>query len=219
MNTRRRVIQLVTTAAIAVSVRSGRRALLDWGADDDERRQELPGDEVMGGADLVSTRAITINCSPAEVWPWIAQLGQGRGGFYSYDALENVFGCEMRSAVRIHPAWQHPQVGDDIRLHPNAALGVAVVQPDRALVLHGSVPIGRTPPFDFSWAFVLGAGPSGATRLIVRERYCYLRWFGGLIVEPTELVSFLMSRKMLHGIRHRAEHHGEHHPRPSTVGD
>jgi hypothetical protein len=80
------------------------------------------------------------------------------------------------------------------------------VEPRRALVLRGGVPIGRTPPpYDFTWAFVLRDQADGSTRLVVRERYGYLRQWAWLLVEPVELISFVMSRRMLRGIAARAE--------------
>ena len=69
-------------------------------------------------ADLTATRAISIRASADQVWPWIAQLGQGRGGFYSYDFLENLVGCNIHSADRIVPEWQNVAVGDEVRLAP-----------------------------------------------------------------------------------------------------
>ncbi len=166
----------------------------------------LPGDDELSGADLVATRAVTIRAAPTEVWPWLAQMGQGRGGLYSYDRLENLIGCDIHSAGSVIEKWQHIQVGDEVRLAPTLALGVTRVDPGRALVLRGGVPMGSTaPPYDFTWAFVLREGPAGTTRLVVRERYGYAHWWAVLIVEPVELVSALMSRKMLRGIRDRAE--------------
>ena len=98
---------------------------LRWGATDQERDDSLPGDELVANADLSATRAITIRASADQVWPWIAQLGQGRGGFYSYDFLENLIGCDIHSADRIVPEWQHVAVGDEVRLAPEVALDVA----------------------------------------------------------------------------------------------
>ena len=80
-----------------------------------------------------------------------------------------------------------------------------ILDPVRALVLQGSLPIARTPPFDSTWAFVLCEQPDGTTRLLSRERYGYRRWWAPLVVEPTQAISFVMSRKMLLGIRNRAE--------------
>jgi hypothetical protein len=178
---------------------------LRWGATDDELNVALPGDELVPAADLTATRAVTVRASADGVWPWIAQLGQGRAGFYSYDFLENLMGCSIHSAERVVPEWQPIDVGDAVHLHPSVGLVVAVVEPGRALVLRGGVPIGGTPPpYDFTWAFVLRDQADG-TRLVVRERYGYSRRWARLLVEPAELVSFLMSQRMLRGIKERAE--------------
>jgi hypothetical protein len=193
-------------AAAAAYVLVGRPRQLSWGATDPESAQPLSGDELVAHADLTATRAITIRASADRVWPWIAQLGQGRGGFYSYDVLENLVGCDIHSADRITPEWQHVEVGDEIRLSPEIGLVAAAVEPGRSLVLRGGVPLGSAqPPYDFTWAFALRDAPQGTTRLLVRERYAYRRPWARLIVEPTQAVSFVMSQKMLRGIRDRAE--------------
>ncbi len=77
----------------------GRRRWLCWGVTDGERDLGLPGDELIANPDLIATRAITIRASVDEVWPWIAQLGQGRGGFYSYDFFENLVGCDITARI------------------------------------------------------------------------------------------------------------------------
>jgi len=184
----------------------GRRWHLSWGATAGEQRSPLAGDDLIDRADLTATRAITIRCSADEVWPWIAQIGQGRGGMYSYDALENLIGCDMHSADRIVPDWQNVAVGDSVRLAPEVSLAVSAVERGRALVLSGGVPVGNTaPPYDFTWSFVIQDGPDGSIRLLVRERYRYKRVWARLLVEPIETVSFVMTQKMLRGIRDRAE--------------
>jgi hypothetical protein len=180
--------------------------LLRWGATDKELDEPLPGDDLIARADLTATRAITIGASADHVWPWVAQLGQGRGGFYSYDFLENVVGCDIHSADQIVPAWQHVGIGDEVRLAPDIGLVVAVLQPGRLLVLRGGIPMGNiAPPYDFTWAFVLHDEPGETTRLLVRERYAYTRRWARLLVESAEAVSFVMSQKMLRGIKRRAE--------------
>jgi hypothetical protein len=179
---------------------------LKWGTTGEEAARALPGDDLLADADLTATRGITIRRRAAEVWPWITQLGQGRGGFYSYDGLENLVGCAIHSADRVVPEWQEVCLGDRVRLTPEVGLAVAVVDPARALVLRGGVPMGRTPPpYDFTWAFVSQERPDGTTRLLVRERYRYTRWWAALLIEPVALLSFMMSQKMLRGIRDRAE--------------
>ena len=179
---------------------------LCWGATGQECRGSLPGDDLTREANLIATRAITVDASAEEVWPWVAQLGQGRGGFYSYDVLENLVGCEIHSTDQVVPHWQEPEVGDQVKLHPEVPLEVALVEPGEALVLRGGVPMGdSTPPYDFTWAFVLREQPGERTRLLVRERYVYTQKWTPLLVEPVEAISFVMSRKMLRGIRDRAE--------------
>ena len=203
-----RVAARVTAVGVAVVayVFFARPRQLSWGATEDESNQPLAGDELIARADLTATRAITVRTSPDRVWPWIAQLGQGRGGFYSYDALENLVGCDIHSADRVMPAWQEIHVDDDVRLAPEVSLIVAALEPGRSLVLRGAIPIGKTaPPYDFTWAFVLREGPEETTRLLVRERYAYTRPWARLLVEPVEVISFLMSEKMLRGIKQRAE--------------
>lgn len=192
--------------AVAAGVVLIRAGYLRWGASDDELKVALPGDELVPVADLTATRAVTVRVGADGVWPWIAQLGQGRGGFYSYDFLENVLGCDIHSAERVVVEWQSIEVGDPVNLHPEVGLIVAVVEPGRALVLRGGVPIGPTPaPYDFTWAFVLRDQADGGTRLMVRERYGYSRWWACLLVEPAELISFAVSQRMLRGIKQRAE--------------
>ena len=203
----RYVVGLSATAGTAAAyVLATRRRQLRWGATDEESERPLPGDDLIENADITATRAITIRATAAQVWPWIAQLGQGRGGFYSYDFLENLVGCDIHSADRVVPEWQDVGVGDEVRFAPEVGLAVASLELGRSLVLRGVVPIGNiAPPYDSTWAFVLRDGPDKTTRLLVRERYAYKRAWARLIVEPTEVLSFVMSQKMLRGIKSRAE--------------
>jgi hypothetical protein len=200
----RRWVALVSVGVGLAAV--ARMRYLRWGATGDEVNLTLPGDELLPRADVTSTRAITIHVAAHEVWPWLAQLGQGRGGFYSYDWLENLVGADIHNADAIAPQWQHLDVGDQVMLARNVPLTVALVEPGRALVLRGGVPMGAVAaPYDFTWAFVVREAPGGSTRLVVRERYGYTRWWAALIVEPAEVVSSLMSPQMMRGIKQRAE--------------
>lgn len=130
------------------------------GATPEEAAARLPGDELLERADLQADRAVTIAAPPDRVWPWIAQLGQDKAGFYSFEWLENLVGCDIRNAERIVPAWQNPQVGDAFPLHPDMVLTVARVDPGRALVatsMSGVAP--QNPGMDFSWAFTIDSLP------------------------------------------------------------
>ena len=204
---RRRYAAGVTAiAAAATYILVARPRHLRWGASGQECDASLPGDDLIVTPDLTATRAITVRASADQVWPWIAQLGQGRGGFYSYDFLENLAGCDIHSADRIIPGWQDIKIGDEVRLAPAVGLDVAALEPGRSLVLRGGVAMGTTPPpYDFTWAWVLHDEPDGTSRLLLRERYAYTRPWARFLVEPAEAVSFVMSQKMLRGIRDRAE--------------
>lgn len=185
---------------------------LRWGATDEETRMTLPGDEVTGDADYQVTHAVTVNAPAGAIWPWLAQVGQGRGGFYSYSWLENLFGLRIRNADRVMPEFQHPEVGDFIRAAPPDWLGgryaeyagwhVVVLEPGRALVLRPHPDIE-----DNTWAFVLNPIDGGRTRLIARVRsnrkpLLSASLFNFLVGEPAH---FIMERKMLLGIKRRAE--------------
>jgi hypothetical protein len=197
---------LVLGTASATMVAVARRGYLHWGSTAAELATALPGDELVPNANITATRAITIAAAPDAVWPWIAQLGQGRGGFYTYDRLENLAGCDIHSADQIVPAWQTIAVGDEVRLHPEVGLRVAVLHPGTALVLRGGIPMGPVaPPYDCTWAFIVRAQGDGTTRLLVRERYVYTRRWSSLLVEPVQLISFIMTQRMLRGIKHRAQ--------------
>lgn len=197
---------VITATAVAASVGLARTRYLRWGATDEEIASDLPGDEFLPVANVTATRAITILRPAGDVWPWLAQLGQGRGGFYSYDFLENLIRCQIHSADHILPECQSIDVGTEVALAPGFGLTVAYVEAERALVLRGAPPIaGKAAPYDFTWAFVVNEEPNGTSRLVVRERYRYIRGWAALLVEPVQLLSFMMSQKLLRGIRDRAQ--------------
>ncbi len=212
---------LTRTAAFAAAaagvILAVRRVSLRWGATDEELLAKLAGDDLLPRPDLVATRAISIGAPPSAVWPWLAQLGQNRGGFYTYDWLENLVGVEIHSADTVVPEFQIHSVGDAVNLAPGVALSVASIHEESDLVLRGAVGpdgTGAGAPYDFTWAFVLRPRADGSTRLIVRERYAYLRRWAGALVEPVEMVSFVMTERMLRGIRRRSEG-SLSHPTPS----
>ena len=189
-----------------------------WGASDEEVERVMPGDELVANANLQTTRALTIAAPPERVWPWLVQLGQGRGGFYSYDLLENAMGLDIRSANQILLEHQHLAVGDIIPLEPEGdEYRVSVVEPERLLLLYidgegeGTMAehFRKTDPAS-TWAFVLEPLPDERTRLIARWHARYPTSDSGdsmaAMIEPTlEPAEFIMERKMLLGIREVAE--------------
>ncbi len=208
--TNRPVRHLALATALLAGLLAARHAQQRWGATAEEVAAELPGDAILGGADLVTTRAVTVAAPPQDVWPWLAQLGAERGGFYSYDGLQRLLGLGIRNADDVIPEWQDITPGDVVSLARGVGLTVAVAEPERALVLHGSpdpdaaedAPI----PFAFTWAFVLEPGPRRTTRLLVRERYRYLAPWAAPLVETVQVASFVMTARMLRGIKERAEY-------------
>jgi hypothetical protein len=110
------------------------RAMLDQGATAGEVGRALPGDDLVPDADLVATRAISIGAAPAEVWPWLVQIGVGRAGAYSYDWLDRLFGLRMRSSHRIVPELQALAVGDVIPV-ANDGTGLRVRSLERERIL------------------------------------------------------------------------------------
>ena len=175
------------------------------GASDAELVAAMPGDDVLPGAQVEATRGITILARPQSVWPWLVQLGHGRGGFYSFDRLENAVGLDIRSAERIEERCQGLTVGGRVHLAPEVTLRAVVVQAPRALVLRShEAPGSRPAPFEFTWAFQLVPRPDGSTRLVVRERYERPARSAAL-VEVMQAASTVMTIGMLRGIRRRAE--------------
>lgn len=215
-----------TTAGITIS--RAVRFRRTWGVDPAEAVKPLAGDDLVPTPSAVETRAITIDAPPAAVWPWLAQMGFERGGWYSYDQLDN----RGRSVDTILPAFQSPQVGDVIPMTPDAGFEVKLVEPGRAFVLFNdtalverqaltaraasvmpaglaasSSMLGQMPrDFAASWAFVLEPLDGGRTRLIERFRVR----FGAAnpafsIVGPVlGFGVFLMMRRQLLGIAERA---------------
>ncbi len=189
------------------------RKRLQWGTHGTEASDPLPGDELVPDPKWSYTLGVSIDAPPENVWPWIAQIGQARGGFYSYQSLENMLGCKVDNATEILPRFQHPEVGDDVFLHPTAPpLRVEVAEPPTALVLLGS-PVDTSVDDSWgmsTWQFVVEPRPDGGSRLLTRGRYDHSAdWksrlaFGRVPIEP---VSFVMSRKMMLEIKRLAEHH------------
>lgn len=167
-----------------------------WGATPEETKMALSGDRYIPEETVVSTRAITIHAPREVVWPWIMQLGQGRGGFYSYEWLENLFAADMHNATQIMPELQHLKVGDHISFKSDGPYAVvAQIEDGQSLILEGG------------WTWYLQTTDDESTRLVVRYASFKVdtllsRVFYYSIFEPAH---YVMEQGMMLGIKKRAE--------------
>jgi hypothetical protein len=206
-----------------------------WGVDPVEKDRLLPGDELLAAPVASETRGITIEAPAAAIWPWIVQMGYGRGGWYSYDGLD----MKGRSATTIVPEWQSITAGGTMPTDPNGGFEIAQVEPDHALVLYlddkivrrrraaaeadertepaeklpaglavsGAILGGEPTAFKASWALVLEPIDGGRTRLIERARveHTPTGFAGGLTTPLIGFGMFVMMRRQMLGLKERAE--------------
>jgi hypothetical protein len=186
-----------------------------WGATPQESFAVYPGDEISPGADTVTTRAITIRAPATDVWPWVAQVGQDRAGWYSYRLLENIVGSEMPRLDTVVPEFQDRRQGDKVWMYPPRRAGgvghalLARVEPPRAFVMRTAT-MGLAPTagaLGNSWSAILEPIDDHTTRLIMRSRGTdapgwMSRAFGRLVFDP---IHFAMERKMMTTIAALAE--------------
>jgi hypothetical protein len=205
----------------AAAVVAAGYAWLQWlgrtsGATAAERRRRLPGDDLCTAPQATTTHAVTIDAPPSRVWPWLVQMGWGRGQWYTARWVDVLFFPGNRpSAERLVPEWQELQVGDRIldgAPEKNCWFVVAQCRPRRHLVLHSRqhLPPGWAERYgasiDWSWAFVLDDLPDGRTRFLVRSRaHLEPRWVELCYLGAVVPADFVMSRQLLRGVRRRAE--------------
>lgn len=192
----------VLLAAIVLYWFPIRRLFARWGATRAECSQTMPADADVSDPTYRTTLATTIDAPPTAVWPWLVQMGYRRGGLYSYDWLDRLFGyLDRPSADRILPEFQSLAPGDVIPIGRGGGFPVTVVDPPRLLVLSG-----RGDDFAWVWQLALVPMEGGRTRLISRNRGRLPHTAGGwLMVRLLEPTAFLMTRRMLLGIKRRAE--------------
>lgn len=204
--------QHATLAGVMAAVAMGaiyrshvRPWMYTFGAEPAEVDATLPGDDMVVSGSPRTTRALTIDASAEQVWPWIVQIGENRGGFYSYDWLERAVGADIHNADVIHPEWQDLHVGETVwlarRFGQSGRQVVAAVEHGAHLVL--------VSPSDFD-RLKRGEKASGAWVFVVRETAGWtrllIRGSGGAVGRLWfDVPHFLMERKMMRGIRKRAD--------------
>jgi hypothetical protein len=187
--------------AVAAYPALWRERCLNWGARRAEVARPMPGDELLPDATVVSTRVVGIAAPPSAIWPWLVQIGPGRGGAYTYDWIENLLGLNMHSADEVLPQYQNLAVGDVLLLNTKVGMRVEVLEENRAMML-------RSVDGAWVWSFGLYPDEKGRTRLVSRNRIqdpkagLVARTLAMYLMEPGSLV---MERKMLLGIKERAE--------------
>lgn len=183
---------------------------LTWGATRDEIAATLPGDDLFPHAQFRATRALTVVAEPAQVWPWLAQVGAGRAGWYSLDLLDNLGRPSARDIVE---EWQAIEIGQWVPMSPSGppsdrnAFRVAAFEQPRWLLWAKP---------DSSWAWRLTPLAGRRTRLVTRVRavYDWTRPLAGLLSAALmEFGDFAMQRRMLLGIKARAERQARGHER------
>jgi hypothetical protein len=249
-----RVLRLITFAILSAVVAAGsayflvvRPRVRGWGVDPADNELDIPGDDLVPDATGVETRGVIIGAKPDDIWPWLIQMGYGRAGWYSYDALD----MKGSSAERILPEFQAIAPGEVMPTHPGGGFLVKVVEPGRALVLYSDTELVRAqqaaaqaagigdemptpglkatdaalsasfPEFAASWAFYLQPIADEETRLVERFR---IRTPGSgpakaVLGEVMGTGIVLMSRKQLLGIKARVEGtiHGTPPAEPDSV--
>ena len=173
-----------------------------WGATEVELVKPMLGDDIVPRPNYHAMLAVTIDATPESIWPWLVQMGRGRGGLYSYDWLDQLFGyLDGPSANAVLPQFQHLAVGDVIPVGGPGGFPVVALRPYQALVLGG-----KTDQSAWVWQFELVPVSRDRTRLISRSRARVPRSIGATLFRMAlEPAAFIMTRKMLLGIKQRAE--------------
>jgi hypothetical protein len=201
-----------TTRAVAAAalLYAARRFYRNWGTTKEECRMYLPGDELVDAPVIQTTEGVWIDAPASAVWPWLVQVGQDRGGLYSYESLENLIGLRYHNADRIHPEWQRLAPGDLVRLTPKGwmgiregiALSVVDVVAQQAIVLRATQ---SNHALDAVWSFHVIPHWEDRCRLLIRSRTRVRHPGDALALEFTGPAKALVTRGMLLGIKRRAE--------------
>jgi hypothetical protein len=190
-----------------------------WGISEQEANVDLPGDELVRNPKLRMTWGITIDAPIEDVWPWVVQMGQGRGGFYTYQFLENIAGCQIFNADSILPEHQQIPIEAGVSLAPGMSLNVALHEEGHFFFLHSCMDMitmeivdTKQDPFpekfmNIGWGFYVQKISINQTRFLSRWLTDYdpalmNKIAVNIFLEP---IGFVMGRKMLIGTKQRAE--------------
>ena len=173
-----------------------------WGATGEEVARAMPGDDLVEDPWDVSTRAITMRATPADIWPWLLQMGHRRGGLYSNDWIDKVMGVlDEPSSWEILPEFQHLEAGDVIPIGGGPDWPVKEIEPYKSIVLDI-----RDEGVNISWSIGLYEVDEESTRFVLRIRIRMTPLMHALAFIPiSDFGQFLMVRWMLLGIKARAE--------------
>jgi hypothetical protein len=179
-----------------------RRWMSGWGTTPSDLTRDMAGDSLLADPTYSGTMAVSVNATPEDIWPWLLQIGYQRGGLYSYDWLDRLFGyLDRPSATCILPEFQGLAVGDRIPLGRGPSWPVGLIEPRRALVLD----MRNMGALDWVWQFGLYTVDETRTRLVSRSCVRTQRVWARLLTYAIEPAGFLMTRRMLLGIKQRAE--------------
>jgi hypothetical protein len=173
-----------------------------WGTTRADLTRVMSGDAAIVDPTYSATLAVTVRAQPEDVWPWLVQMGYQRGGLYSYDWLDRLFGyLDRPSANRILPEFQHLDIGDQIPIGRGQGLPVTGLDPYRSLVMGG-----KGDGFEWVWQFGLFPVDEKRTRVVSRNTARVPNTGGAwLFMRVIEPAAFIMTRRMLLGLKQRAE--------------
>ena len=195
-----------------------RRRRSRWGLTKDDVTAVFPGDDLVVDPDVHFTHGITIQAPSSYVWPWIAQIGRGRGGFYSYELLENITGLDIYNSDTVLKDFQQPEIGDFVEFGPNDKSPIILCEPGKYMAIENWIDFQSQGSFDpstytsnsfmhLTWLWYVEPINKTSARFYSRNRVDITsksKW-PGLIAALTEPIVFAMDRKMCKGIKHRAE--------------
>jgi hypothetical protein len=193
---------IALTILIALDLMAFRPWRQHWGASAGEIARSMPGDDRVSDPDEVTTRAISIRAAPRHVWPWLAQMGRGRGGLYSYDALDRMFGIlDQPSSKIVLPQFQKLAAGDTIPVGGGASWPVAMAKPGRILLIDVDEADVRV-----TWVFEIDSLGPDSSRLVTRVRARLPHtWSSPFMRWGLDHAEFIMVRRQLLNLRERAE--------------